>query len=77
MKNKETAQVKRNTVKITENKGVTIIPQDKKILTKNQTRFNNITQRIEKLEKKIIERERRLEFILDYYNQNITPFLES
>ena len=77
MKKKETARVKRNTVKNIENTGITIVPNDKKILTKNQNRFNNITQRIEKLEKKIIERERRLELILDYYNQNITPFLES
>jgi hypothetical protein len=60
----------------TSKNNVSITPKLCKPLSKTQERFNKITLRIEKLEKKIIQKEITLEKILAYFNKNIDPLIE-
>jgi hypothetical protein len=56
--------------------GITISTNGSKKLTKNQERFNKLTDRIEKLEKDIVLKEQMLHKILDHFTKNIDPLLE-
>ena len=56
--------------------GITISTNASKKLTKAQDRFNKLTDRIEKLEKDIVQKEEMLHKILDHFTKNIDPLLE-
>ncbi len=50
-----------------------ISAKNKQILTKTQLDFNKIITRIQKLEKELVDREKKLDNLLLYYNKNVTP----
>jgi hypothetical protein len=74
MKNKQTILFEDNIFKKT---SVTIVPKGAQKLTKTQDRFNKITERIEKLEKQLIQKEVTLQNLLIYFSKSIDPLIES
>jgi hypothetical protein len=68
---KKTEKIKENNTDI-----LKIDIKDKKNLTKNQKLFNQLTQQIEELESEIIEENKKLSKILEFYSKEIKPLLD-